>query len=175
VAWYDGKPTKAKRPVKKVTEVDEKESTSKKTKKKLPVDNNYGDWERDLGFLMLVMSRKKNITKNYYINIFSTQLSSTDYIRDEDLEEIISGGVVEVLKELSQNYVEYLITKYFRSEEQLVKFVTEEFYVDLTSAAINQNNSKIRDNMIKKKVNEMSMANGFNNDDEEPKDEKNEK
>jgi len=137
-----------------------KKTSERKSVKKEESANldNYTEWEKDLGFLMLIMSRKKNITKNYYINIFSTQLSSTDYIRDEDLEALIYGGVIEVIKELSENYKKYLTTKYFNSEEQLVKFITEEFYVDLTSAAINQNNSKIRDNIIKKKVTEMTRS-----------------
>jgi hypothetical protein len=148
--------------------------TKKKVSKK-PVDSNYIEWEKELGFLMLIMSRKKNITKNYYINIFSTQLSSTDYIRDEDLEEIIAAGVVEVIKELSANYKEYLVTKYFSSESGLVKFITEEFYVDLTSAAINQNNTKIRDNMIKKKVNEMAMSNFKESEQLEAQEEENNK
>jgi hypothetical protein len=125
---------------------------NRKEQKPNIVFTDYSNWEKDLGFLTLVMDRKKNITKNYYIGIFSTQLKETDYLRDEDLEGIIYSGVSEVIQELSDSYKNFLITKYFASEGELIKFVTEEFYVELTSEAIKQNNSKIRTNIIKKKV-----------------------
>jgi hypothetical protein len=114
--------------------------------------SDYTTWEDDLGFLNLIIDRKKNITKNYYINIFASQLQETDYIRDEDLESIIYKGVTEVIKEISPNYKKHLISRYFADETQLIKFITEEFYVDLTAAAINQNNTKIRKNVMKKNV-----------------------
>jgi hypothetical protein len=128
----------------------------KKKERLVPVYNDYGNWKEDLGFLNLVMSRKKNITKNYYISIFSKQLSDTDYIRDEDLGDIITESVEEVIKELSKNYKLYLIDKYFGSETELIKFITEDFYVELTSSAITQNSEKIRASMIKKKISSMA-------------------
>jgi hypothetical protein len=123
-----------------------------KEKKKIAVDNNYIEWEKDLGFLSLLMSRKKGIIKNYFINIFKTQLGPTDYIRDEDLEDMIQNSVVEVFSELSENYKDYLTVKYFGTDEGLVRFITEDFYVELTSEAIIQNNEKIKFNTMKKAV-----------------------
>jgi hypothetical protein len=120
---------------------------------------DYINWDKDLGFLTLVITRKKNITKNYYINIYSTQLKNTDYIRDEDIQDIIINGVNEVINELSPSYKTFLITKYFKDEKELVKFITEDFYVDLTSAAIVQNSDKIKANMVRQRVSEIGKRN----------------
>jgi hypothetical protein len=120
---------------------------------------DYINWDKDLGFLTLVITRKKNITKNYYINIYSTQLKNTDYIRDEDIQDIIVNGVNEVINELSPSYKTFLITKYFKDEKELVKFITEDFYVDLTSAAILQNSDKIKANMVRQRVSEIGKRN----------------
>ena len=118
----------------------------------LPKITDYTDWEKDLGFLTLIMTRKKNITKNYFIDIYSTQLKDTDYIRDTDLQKIMSDSVLEVMEGLSQNYKDFLYLKYFGSEVGLIKFITEDFYVDLTNSAIKQNASKLTKNIQKKRV-----------------------
>jgi hypothetical protein len=135
---------------------------------------DYTNWEKDLGFLTLIMSRKKNITKNYYISIYSSQLKDTDYVRDEDLEDIIVNSVSEVVKELSGSYKEFLISKYFGNEKELVKFLTEDFYVDFTNSAITQNFDKIKQNATKKRVsslNRLNMAQQAKEDEEEKKEE----
>jgi hypothetical protein len=120
---------------------------------------DYINWDKDLGFLTLVITRKKNITKNYYINIYSTQLKNTDYVRDEDIQDIIINGVNEVISELSPSYKNFLTTKYFKNEKELIKFITEDFYVDLTSAAILQNSDKIKANMVRQRVSEIGKRN----------------
>ena len=139
----------------------------KKKEELKPIEYDYNNWEKDLGFLTLIMSRKKNITKNYFISIYSTQLKDTDYIRDEDLEEIIYNGVSEVINELSDNYKYHLTNKYFKSEAELIKFVTEDFYVELTGEAINQNNIKIRNNAVKKNMQVVSEKNNRNVEENE--------
>jgi hypothetical protein len=113
---------------------------------------DYTNWEKDIGFLTLIITRKKNITKNYYINIYATQLKETDFIRDEDIQEIIISGVKEVIDEISPSYRNYLTEKYFKDENELIKFITEEFYVDLTSSAIMQNAEKVKNNMVRKRA-----------------------
>jgi hypothetical protein len=134
---------------------------------------DYNNWEKDLGFLTLVITRKKNITKNYYINIYATQLKDTDYIRDEDIQDIILSGVQEVMSEIALSYKNYLISKYFKNERELIKFITEEFYVDLTSAAIVQNSDKVKANLIKRKVAEVGRQNLRDKEESENEKEKN--
>ena len=114
---------------------------------------NYSQWETELGFLTLLMTRKKNIVKNYFIGIYKTQLvKDTDFIRDEDLEQAISDSIYEVFNEISPVYKNHLVYKYFGSEQELLKYITEDFYVDLTAAAISQNNEKVRLSVLKRKV-----------------------
>lgn len=120
---------------------------------------DYTNWEKDIGFLTLIMTRKKNISKNFYIGIYATQLKETDYVRDEDIEDIIVSGVKEVIAELSPAYKAYLVDKYFGSEAELTKFVTEDFYVDLTGAAIEQNRTKIRANAVRKRTIDIGRQN----------------
>jgi hypothetical protein len=98
-----------------------------------------------MGFLFVKMQRKKNIIKSFFIEIYDTQLvKDTDYIRDEDIIERIEKSVYEVFTEIGGRYRNHLVDKYFGSEIELIKFITEDFYVDLTSAAVNKNNAKIR-------------------------------
>ena len=133
-----------------------------KQPKQQPVKVTYTDytnWEKDMGFLTLIMTRKKNISKNFYIGIYATQLKETDYVRDEDLEDIIVKGVSEVMAELSPAYKAYLTDKYFGSEAELAKFVTEDFYVDLTGAAIEQNRTKIKANAVRKRTLDIGSQN----------------
>jgi valyl-tRNA synthetase len=120
---------------------------------------DYINWDKDLGFLTLLMTRKKNITKNYFINIYSTQLKDTDFVRDEDLEPIIIKSVNELMKEIAESYKAFLITKYFGSEKELIKFLTEDFYVELTNAAIVQNSDKIKANATRKRVTDIGRIN----------------
>jgi hypothetical protein len=131
----------------------------KKEELKVKVEYDYTKWQEDLGFLTLLMTRKKNVTKNYFINIYATQLKDTDYIRDEDLEDVIYNGVSEVVNELSENYKTHLIDRYFKNEKELIKFITEDFYVELTSAAVFQNNEKIRNVAMKKKFENVTQKN----------------
>jgi hypothetical protein len=138
------------------------EPKPRKAKKEKPVKlthTDYTNWEKDIGFLTLIMARKKNISKNFYIGIYATQLKDTDYVRDEDIEDIIVSGVKEVMAELSQAYKAYLVDKYFGSEAELAKFVTEDFYVDLTGAAIEQNRTKIRANAVRKRTLDIGRQN----------------
>jgi len=113
---------------------------------------DYTKWEQELGFLNLLMVRKKNITKEYFISIYNTQLKDTDFIRDEDLEEIMLKSIYEVFNEIAPAYKKHLTTKFFGSEEELLKFIAEDFYVELTSAAVLKNKEKIKILSLKQKV-----------------------
>lgn len=142
-----------------------------KKRREQPVKVTYTDytnWEKDIGFLTLIMSRKKNISKNFYIGIYATQLRETDYVRDEDLEDIIVRGVSEVIAELSPAYKAYLVDKYFGSEAELAKFVTEDFYVDLTGAAIEQNRTKINSNAVRRRAVDIGRQNLRDQQEQQP-------
>ena len=123
-----------------------------------PLD--YTNWEKDLGFLTLILSRKKGITKEFLIGIYDKQKKDTDYLTDDELEPIVGNIVNEVVDQLGAKYKIFLIDKYFGSEESLVKFITEDVYVDLVSDSINRNIKKISSNIQKKFIKNLT---GLNN------------
>ena len=112
---------------------------------------SYTEWEKDFGFLNLVLTRKKNITKQFLISVFNNQKADKDYLSDEELDPIITNTVNEVNSQIGSEYKEFLITKYFGTEKNFLIFVTEDVYVDLISDAINRNIKKIN-NTLKRRV-----------------------
>ena len=112
---------------------------------------SYTEWEKDFGFLNLVLTRKKNITKQFLISVFNNQKADKDYLSDEELDPIITNTVTEVNSQIGSEYKEFLITKYFGTEKNFLIFVTEDVYVDLISDAINRNVKKIN-NTLKRRV-----------------------
>lgn len=115
--------------------------------KKPPVEKkevvDYTNWEKDLGFLMLILSRKKGIVKEFIIGIYDKQKKDSDYLTDEEMDPIILNIVNETMNQLGSEYKEFLIKKYFGSEESLISFISEDVYVDLVSDAIKRNTKKI--------------------------------
>ena len=130
----------------------------KPVEKEKPLD--YTNWEKDLGFLTLILSRKKGITKEFLIGIYDKQKKDTDYLTDDELEPVVGNIVNEVVDQLGAKYKIFLIDKYFGSEESLVKFITEDVYVDLVSDSINRNIKKISSNIQKKFIKNLT---GLNN------------
>jgi hypothetical protein len=133
-------------------------------RKEKPVETekplDYTNWEKDLGFLTLILSRKKGITKEFLIGIYDKQKKDTDYLTDDELEPVVGNIVNEVIDQLGAKYKIFLIDKYFGSEESLVKFITEDVYVDLVSDTINRNIKKISNNIQKKFIKNLT---GLNN------------
>lgn len=124
---------------------------------KKPVD--YTNWEKDLGFLNLILSRKKGITKQYVIAVYTNQKKDKDYLTDEELEPIISKVITETIDQIGNEYKQFLISKYFGTEGNLIKFISEDVYVDLTTDAINRNLSKISSNLQKQFINNINNLN----------------
>lgn len=110
---------------------------------------DYTNWEKDLGFLNLILNRKKGITKEFLIGIYDKQKKDKDYLTDEELEPIISRVVNEVSVQIGEPYKNFLIKKYFGTESNLIIFITEDVYVDLVSDAINRNIKKISSTLQK--------------------------
>ena len=102
----------------------------------------YADWDKDLGFLTLILTRKKNITKEFLLNTYNMQTTAKNPLTDADLEEPIANITTDILGSLGKNYKTFLIEKYFGSEERLVEYIAEDVYVDLVQAAISINKGK---------------------------------
>ena len=114
----------------------------KKNKKELNSSFNYTTFDEDFKFLNMIMTRKKNITKEFQINTFSTQQAEKDFLRDEDIEPHILNITNETIGSIGDNYKNFLVSKYFGSIENLIKFIAEEIYVSLVSEVINKNAEK---------------------------------
>lgn len=131
-------------------------------KKKINIEEKEHDYTKmsnEFEFLMLILTRKKNITKEFVINVYTTQQSDGDYLRDEDIEDTISKIVNEVINEIGENYKKFLIKHYFGTLENLIKFISEDVYVDLVDDAINRNNKKSVNILTKKATNIISKLN----------------
>jgi valyl-tRNA synthetase len=131
-------------------------------RRKKPViqpDHDYTQTEKEFTFLSLILTRKKNITKEFIINVYTTQQSDGDYLRDEDIEDIIGKIVNEVISEIGDNYKNYLVKHYFGSFENLVKYISEDVYVDLVADAINRNSKKSSTMLAKKATEVISKLN----------------
>lgn len=124
--------------------MSQKGNNMKKNKNEYNILSLNVDWTKDYEPLNFVMQRKKNITKNYVINVVTTQKEKDTYLTDVELEPIIEQSVFETVDMLDGVYKEYMIKKYFGSEDNMVTFIAEDYYVDLTSYAINKNTEKIK-------------------------------
>ena len=133
-----------------------KKDKNKKSEKPI-VD--YTNWEKDFGFLNMILSRKKGITKEYLIKVYSKQKSEKYCITDEEVSPIIERTIIEVIEQIGGEYKNFLITKYFGSEENLIKFISEDVYVDLVTDTINENITKIKLSMQKKLLDSVNILN----------------
>lgn len=113
-----------------------------------PKEPNYKDFNEDLGFLYLVLNRKKEITVRYFINIYAQQKTDSDPITDEEIESLVEKQVKDTLNSIGDNYKNFLITKYFGSLNNLISFIAEDVYMDFTTKAIKNNLTKL-ENRIK--------------------------
>lgn len=122
-------------------------------------EHDYTQTEKEFTFLTLILTRKKNITKEFIINVYTTQQADGDYLRDEDIEKTIGKIVDEVVSEIGDNYKNYLIKHYFGSFENLVKYISEDVYIDLVADAINRNSKKSASMLTKKATEVISKLN----------------
>lgn len=126
-------------------------------------ETDYTSWEKDFGFLQLILSRKKGITKEFLIGIYANQKVDTkDFLNDEEINPIVENVVTEVIEQIGNDYKSFLINKYFGTEESLIKFLAEDVYVDLISDAIKRNNEKIRALLHKNMIKSLNNLNSGN-------------
>lgn len=105
---------------------------------------NYSSWEQDFGFLLLMMNKKITYSINFVINILSKQLNDSEYIHDDDIRKEFDNIVQEIYSSLSENYKKFLTMKYFSSNDELIRFISESVYSELLKSSIENNNSKIQ-------------------------------
>ena len=133
----------------------------KKAEAGIPMDITKfsADWEKDFQFLNFIMQRKKSITRNFLVDVVTSQKEKDTYLTDAELEPIIERSVLQTMESISGAYKEYLILKYFGEEKNLLSFIVEDFYVDLTSYAVNKNSEKIKKIYSERMVEQVSELN----------------
>lgn len=121
---------------------------------------DYTKWEQDFGYLTLLINRKIEISKRFFLGILSDQLAdSKNYIRDEDIQKEFKNIVSEIWNSVSDNYKNFLVNKYFKDEQELIKFLAETVYSELVKIAINNNNDKISKIYSAELINKISELN----------------
>ena len=136
-----------------------------KKKKEIPASPllNFTEWNSEFGFLQLILTRKKAITKEFIINTLQKQLpEKTEYLRDEDIMPLVNDIVEETIEMLSPEYKRMLITKYFKDENQLISYLVEDVVVDLMTEAINSNHKKLSFNLAQQKTKQILDLNNKN-------------
>ena len=121
---------------------------------------NYNNWENDFGFLTLVLNRKIQISKQFFITPMSEQVENEkDYIHDTDIEKEYPNIVSDIYNMLSDNYKNFLIVKYFKDESELITFISETVYAELSNFALEKNKKKITREYSKAMINSLSKLN----------------
>ena len=131
----------------------------KKKTKQGPVQFSYSNWEQDFGFLTLVLARHVNMNKEFYIKTYASQLDNLDTLKEKDLKQAHEDIVYNIYTTFSENYVNFLVSKYFASKEKLIEFISDNVYVELLKSADNENKEKIKKIQIKNRLNSIRRAN----------------
>ncbi len=134
----------------------------KKKTKQGPVQFSYSNWEQDFGFLTLVLARHVNMNKEFYIKTYASQLDGLDTLKEKDLKQAHEDIVYNIYTTFSENYVNFLVSKYFASKEKLIEFISDNVYVELLKSADSENREKIKKIQIKNRLNSIRRANERN-------------
>lgn len=134
----------------------------KKKIKQGPVQFSYSNWEQDFGFLTLVLARHVNMNKEFYIKTYASQLDGLDTLKEKDLKQAHEDIVYNIYTTFSENYVNFLVSKYFASKEKLIEFISDNVYVELLKSADSENREKIKKIQIKNRLNSIRRANERN-------------
>ena len=134
----------------------------KKKTKQGPMQFSYSNWEQDFGFLTLVLARHVNMNKEFYIKTYASQLDNLDTLKEKDLKQAHEDIVYNIYTTFSENYVNFLVSKYFASKEKLIEFISDNVYVELLKSADSENREKIKKIQIKNRLNSIRRANERN-------------
>ena len=105
---------------------------------------NLSTWENDLSFLYLIMERKKRLLKTFIIDVMDEVLTQTHSFKDDEILEEIENTVSEVYDTLSLNYIRTLTFKYFKDDERLIEFISEDVYMFVIEEVMAKNLEKAK-------------------------------
>ena len=102
------------------------------------------------------------MNKEFYIKTYASQLDGLDTLKEKDLKQAHEDIVYNIYTTFSENYVNFLVSKYFASKEKLIEFISDNVYVELLKSADSENREKIKKIQIKNRLNSIRRANERN-------------
>lgn len=107
----------------------------------VPIKNNF---ENDITFLDFLLTEEVKKIKTFKLSAYTKKTISKDIIFDDKiLETLVYESTKDILILLSDNYKETL-KGYFKSEEEITKFITERLYYSISEMVMNTNKSHIK-------------------------------
>lgn len=100
---------------------------------------DYSTYDSDFKYLNHIIDREKTLALNYVLSPLQVQYDDKITIKDDDVHAIVANASNGVLKYLGEEYEEYLILKYFDTNEALIKYIVEEIQIYITGQAIVKN------------------------------------
>lgn len=100
---------------------------------------DYSTYDSDFKYLNHIIDREKTLALNYVLSPLQVQYDDKITIKDDDVHRIVENASSGVLKYLGEEYEEYLILKYFDTNEALIKYIVEEIQIYITGQAIVKN------------------------------------
>lgn len=100
---------------------------------------DYSTYDSDFKYLNHIIDREKMLALNYVLSPLQVQYDDKITIKDDDVQTIVANASSGVLKYLGEEYENYLILKYFDTNEALIKYIVEEIQIYITGQAIVKN------------------------------------
>lgn len=114
------------------------------------VMQGYSDLNADLGFLFMILTRKKEYAVAFLIKPRIEQMGGDKgFLNTGDIDDIVADIISDTMQIISPMYKDFLLKKYFNDEEKLIQFITEDVFIDLIKNGISFNNEKIKRVVIK--------------------------
>ena len=86
---------------------------------------DYSTYDSDFKYLNHIIDREKMLALNYVLSPLQVQYDDKITIKDDDVQTIVANASSGVLKYLGEEYENYLILKYFDTNEALIKYIVE--------------------------------------------------
>lgn len=130
--------------------------------------SGYSDLNADLGFLFMILTRKKDYAVAFLIKPRIDQMGDDKgFLNTGDIDTIVADIISETMQMISPLYKEFLLKKYFSDEEKLIQFITEDVFVDLVKNGIQFNNEKIKRVVVRNNLkNVEKLQKSFSNNED---------
>jgi hypothetical protein len=126
---------------------------------------DYTKWNEDFGFIIMMMSNELSIQTKYVVDILVKQYSSANNglgtVHDRDIEDIFSEMLRTIIGELSDNYVSFMTSKYFKSDTAFYNWIGTYLYGSLVETATKINTDQIKTTYASTSAQKIYAMNGI--------------